>query len=480
MLDVVRSSTIKPLTLVALTAALFLADVQFAAGEAWDVQLPPDVYLPAAGPALTPSRVVWGESLPGGGIRILSADAQGDTRTLLRQDSAPSYALSGRLRASADRLVLELTSGFTGCSDKYCDPPPAQSTILAGTLDSPFQSLSAAPCSSAFNGAQDDVDGNTVVYRDSTCSGGAWIDFGAADPSAHQLPSPVSLPRIAGRFIAWVTPANVPGLERYKNNDIVVYDRLAAAEVYRVRADSLKGGVSSLAVLADGTIVYTVVGDYGYGALAWASPGDPSPHVLREGLYDEVVKVFGRAGGGVAIAQVLPTGVQSVGVLSLDGGTNFIGNALARAGIDPVGFDGNRIAWTSVGCESTTIHVRSLDEPPANSVQTPCPLRLAAPPTARGHAINLALDCTGFGSPCQSAGVVVTARLGGSSYPVVVAKLSGAKRTPALVPLTRAGRRLARRRSRARVTVRATEIGPNGRAENRVVTTVATFRRRPV
>jgi hypothetical protein len=137
-------------------------------------------------------------------------------------------------------------------------------------------------------------------------------------------------------------------------------------------------------------------------------------------------------------------------------------------GADAFGFDGARIAWTTVECESTTIHVRAPGDPPVPSARRSCPLRLAGPLRRRGRALTLRVSCTGFAARCDTSRVMITLRAGPT--PIVVAKRGPSRPAESSVPLTAAGRRLARMGRPLRLTIEADQSGFNGRTERRRTT----------
>jgi len=346
------------------------------------------------------------------------------------------------LQASSTRLaVVRHAHICLSCHDMQTRA--TLDALIAGPLEGPLtpiaycetgQACGASLCSgdgprfvSALGGdllavvdscSQTDPAGLTAAVQTSSVielATGAGRELGRASAAA-----------VAGPFVAMVEPrprTDAP-LEPRARGDwrgligqstVVVRDGASGAEVYRVGLPrtELPFRGSSVALLADGTVVFTSgVLDAQAGLLAdrlaviTASPADPAGRVLR------VVK-RSTGIGGVAPGVVLLTSQESpLEFVSLDGGPV---PAVSRFLTDLVGrpaFDGRTIAWAQRTCVTTVVTRWQIGDPlpaaPDLRCPTPRPSRSAAI-LPRDRRLRVALTCPATARGGCLAGVGLTA-----------------------------------------------------------------------
>ena len=173
--------------------------------------------------------------------------------------------------------------------------------------------------------------------------------------------------RIAGPYVAWRTP-----------EAIVVYDRVAGFEAYRVDLihTPLPGPVIAYDLQRDGKLAIGMSDprNSSVSHLAWTARDAPAPRVvppLRGRLS------FLRAASDRVAVQTVGAGAQ-FDLLLVDLG----GSTRSVARIEPAGggidFDGTRLAWAGRACSAPILHVRDVSEPGVTEDRTThCPVEVS-------------------------------------------------------------------------------------------------------
>jgi hypothetical protein len=201
-----------------------------------------------------------------------------------------------------------------------------------------------------------DVSANTVARV--RCDGSAEArDYGAAG-TAFSFGSQVQAVRVAGRYVA-----TLEGYYDYASPtsalDVVVYDRAAEHEAYRIAAMSLPAVPYELSIQADGKVLFAYrKASARYPTVAWASLAEPTPHSVplakRSGYGFQIANdhiAFARnrkrsQGGGGEIA-----------IAKLDGRTRIVATDAARSGKD---FDGRHVAYLRRACHRYVVVRRAV------------------------------------------------------------------------------------------------------------------------
>jgi hypothetical protein len=451
-----------------------------------DVPLSPDVFVPLGAPALAGDNLLWAQRR-GSGFELMQRTSSGTVRSVLSRQGTSGRRAYARLEASPSHFVLETSQSVPSTCVK-CDPPLPLLTIEAGTLGGIVEPLgSTCEYDSTLYERPIDVDGDSFAVHGPQCRHWTAGTFrGDGSPEFAPLPDRIVLPRVAGRFVAWLELETHSASQT--TGDVVVRDRDSNSEVYRLPRASIDF-LTSLSLREDGTVALSTVSSDKGARAAWASPAEPFLHPVGapgDG-YDEV-RIAGdligyhrtRLGLSGAAGVAPHSYVSEVGTLTLAGTDRIAGTGVATA-FDVFGsrgarfdFDGRKVAWASAGCKHATVHVRTVGDELVSSPQS-CPLRLAAAPRLRDGQVRFRLDCAGFGRRCRAGTVEMTTPSPGGHH-VLVALLRHTSAGPFVtVPLTAAGARAFRRRANRVITISAGIGGPSGRSERRS----ARFRMRP-
>jgi hypothetical protein len=290
-------------------------------------------------------------------------------------------------------------------------------------------------------------------------------DFSTTPPSSQAVEDAGFGLRVAGRYLAWLERYHGPGSLHGFSYDVLVYDRIAAAPVYRIPATALKGGVQSFDLQSDGKVAIAfAVPRYGpdLTRVGWASPAAPRLHVLPlPAAPSYSVRIANNTIGferGVYNSEHFTP--ASVGLATLDGRyRTIVRNGQAIVGFYSFDYDGRRIAWLSYGCSTARIEYL-----PATARSGPgfprrgCRLTFLRPPSiVNGTTLKVDVDCFGF-SGCIVQRLTATRR----TNKAVVAR--GRDDHAALTPL---GRSLLRHDGRLDMRLRAIITDGAGRRESR-------------
>ena len=423
--------------------------------------------VPAAGPVLAGEHVLWATTRDDGGFDVRSATGPSDARvvqSLRRADVAdPHHFLRPQLAASAERVALTVNPGEAtrrwSARLTFSGPPEGPFTRVPGGCRLPG-SYPDLPRPS-------DAAGDSIAHVPCDDGGLEVRDFSPA-PVAQRIPTGpyATAARIAGRFVAWIEGGDGVWDLDVRDGDVVVYDRVALREAYRLPKAALGRGIQTLDLQDDGKVAFAYGAADG-NAVGWASPEEPSVHRLplpRGDVY-EVRIAGGRIGllRGEGVNFDVP--LASVEVADLAGSVRTVARgAQDYVGLESFDFDGRRAAWYSRGCTGARIETRAVDDPPLTfRPRSGCPLRLDPKPTRRPRLVKfryvrLFADCTGFVEDRCEVRDVVLSRGG-----VVLARGATSER----VYLTTAGRRAFRGRSKLRVRGSALLTDDAGRRERR-------------
>jgi hypothetical protein len=441
-----------------------------------DLPLASDAFLPLGPPALAGDDLFWVQR-HGRGFDLVQRSSSGAVSSILSRQGIGNRTATARLEASATNVVLETSQNYPVTCVK-CDPPLPLLTVEAGAVGSQLEQVgSTCEYDPTLFMRSIDVDRASFVSHGPECR--HWttgLIRGDGNTELAPLPDGITLPRIAGRYVAWLelTPHAASG----NVGDVVVRDRDLNTEVYRLPRASV-GFVSSLSLRDDGTVALSSLSTPGRGRVEWASPAEPFLHPVGPPADGYEVRIAGDLIGYHRTRFDPSSGTvpdpdsyrSEVGTLTLDGMDRIAGTGVASA----FDFDGTRLAWATAGCTHATLRVRTVGEPLVPSARADCALRLAEAPRLRPGGVRFRLSCTGFGRGCRAGFIEVTTPAPGGR-PVLVALLRHTSAGSAItVPLTHAGIRVVRRRPNRLITISAGVQGPSGRFEQRS----ARFRMRP-
>jgi hypothetical protein len=325
----------------------FLPLVCAGASRANGVAVPVPLSHSIAGPRLAGDSVVWVVATAAGGFELRTAGTDGAATTFATlPDVGDSMGI--QLVASARRVAV--AEYAIACDFDCRNSSRVVDNVLTGPLGGPLEQIAGCspgsmPCGGACSaGIRFDVDvwEDTVAYAD-RCDRLMVRDYSApAGTPDTVLPRVVSV-RTAGRFVAW--PERDPITSTPLR--LVVYDRAAAAEAYRVETP-----VRSFAIQADGKIAFVRDPQTGESTtdVAWASPAEPFAHVVETAADPPEVRI---AADRIAVRDAHSLRVQEIRLLTLSGATE--ASVTAPAPIGDFDFDGRRLAWASRRCEDALV-----------------------------------------------------------------------------------------------------------------------------
>lgn len=404
-------------------------------------------------PALGGDKTLWTLAQPGPVLDLWSAGADGTPVQVQRFEftpMGPSGGLLGAL-ATSSSLTLLTTLAFDSANFGAFDFSEHWRGQAGSTLEQ------FVHCDEQHGGIRSvDVWGDAYVYRQCDESGGhvEIRDEGATPLSpARSVGQWGYGARIAGRYVAWLG-----GFYRgFADEDppIVVYDRVANAEVYRV--SSGYHALYNLDIQEDGkiAIAFNPEGrDHG-NAVGWASPQEPWLHRLplsEDELYDVRIKndLIALQRSADPPRDWVPD--AEIGLATLAGEVRWLARrtyGLFRA--ESFDYDGERVVWRELGCDGWRLVVRDIDDPgiaPGGAKECGLELRRARAGRKRGI---FRFRCAPLEPPCRYDVSLRRAR----DRTIVGTALD--RKDPVRVKLTRRARRLLARKGaiRLRVTVRA-------------------------
>jgi hypothetical protein len=325
-----------------------------------------------AGPVLAgKGGVAWSEA---------SAGAEAVRVSSRRRSSAVVYSSTvdsiGELDGS--RSLLAFSRSYPGCPPAPNVVCPQANDALAGPPHGPFRELIAPRSCFLPLADQMDVHGRVVGYVQLDCAG-ERVQLLVRDLAKGDRPRVVheaSIPgaccagvRVAGHLVAWL-----------EERSVVVYDRVARRNVYRVRLGSRP--VLDFDLQSDGTLLLALGSSdvEAPTAVAWVVPGRPRLRVLPSQGHVARVEI---AGDRIALAvRAGPTRSKLV-VQDLGGRARTI--ARFRPPLHSSGdfdFDGTRLTWASDRITSSR-----LDCPPPG-VERPCVMRFTGLTTIWSRSVS--------------------------------------------------------------------------------------------
>jgi hypothetical protein len=406
-------------------------------------------------PVLSGDRAVWFETTPAADVAVVGARAGEPPRRLqaIARDRSAASILSARIAASP-ALVLAGIEGSTIGGGGAASV--AYGEVWVGAAAGPLERIVRCEESGGDQVGLRSVDASGAAYVYRVCDGGPG-HVEVRDTSANPLSPARSVgsgghgARIAGRYVAWLENYS-PGAVT-NGAHVVVYDRVADGEVYRLAPEAVPGPINGIDLQGDGTVALAYGGDRGL-AVGWASPSEPRLHPLGlagRGDYDVRIArdriAFQR--GTSEIGQAIDA---EVGVSDLRGNARIVArhtdDYYLRESFD---FDGRRVLWRNVGCTRVRLVVRSAAaRTAARQAQRRCPLVLKKRPSVRAGVATFGFGCPALRKPCR---FYVVLRAVGSRRVIGSARFG--RRNPVRIRLTSwARRRLAARgalRVRAKV-----------------------------
>jgi hypothetical protein len=351
------------LTALALAAAILTPSAAAARNVVIPVPIAqPGGFLQLVGPRLAGSSIVWAEQNSRGGIDVRRAGSTGTVRPVA------SLPRPGRLVA----LVLEASPRRVGLSELACGPDCSREItadrVLEGPLAGPLAhvigcSPDSIPCGNAMNCVVPpavDVWEHAVAIG-STCGTPSFVrdHSGGSGYTDTTLPG-VEGARIAGRYLIW--RESLPS----GKSDLVVYDRTAGHEAYRIAAP-----FADVDIQEDGKVAFTIPepGESGRARIAWASLDEPVAHVVGTARgYPSLLIASDR----IAVRDGPAASRQPLKVLTLSGQVQ--ARALDEAPIGSFDFDGARLAWASQPCADAHVLAWDLSQPrPPAAPRGACP-----------------------------------------------------------------------------------------------------------
>jgi hypothetical protein len=397
------------------------------------------------GPVLAGDRVVWAQQHGRSGLSVRSADASGagPATTLLYSRESQSFLVPrARLAASGSLLGVERIIDYEGRREATAF---YQADVLAGSSRGSITALQPR-CDlggEAWRPQTIDADGTQLMYWDCLQRTAVIRDFNA--PTSRTVPAEHRGLRLAGGYAAWVE--GDPGAQ-----SVTVYDVPTSSVAYRV---ALPGAVADLDLDRDGMVVVSYSDGSGYHT-AWASPSEPTLHSLPLPPVSALRVVAGRLAYRRAVGTYGQAG--EVGYLDLPSGrAHVVGRGQMEWSVEPgLGFDGRRIAWDSIGCRDSLVHVTAVTEF-TDELPRGCPL--AFDPPVRVAPKRIRLELADFGYLHFTSVRKLRATHRGTLVAI------GSK--PEHLRMTSAGVRLLEQRGSLRVRIAATVNDTFGRTERR-------------
>lgn len=429
-------------------------------------------FFPVEGPRLAGDDLVWVPPYRTDRFVVnRSPLSGGPTRTIFESRATPDYGVVfNQLAASPTQVLVQ---------QALPDAFDEREVVRIGNGGEVEFVGKGCECSRR----QLDLSGDVGIFN-GAAPGATIRDFGSpGSPSVDVAPVSGQM-RVAGRYAAWE-----------HDGDIVVYDRDARAEVYRL--DDIWPKLEDdrdLDLQADGKVAFhfdEIRGTRELAQVAWASPAEPFVHRLPvddDGGYalrmnDDRIVFVRHDGGFVKGQRGRFTTFGELGVVGLTGPAQILVRPVeSEAFRDHFDFDGTRVAWLDRTCRAAKLRSATLSDlmnrPRLRSKRhgRPCRLRLLRP-ARRGwepRGLVLPLDCAGFRADCTTTVTVLRTlrayRIDGRRIRRGTVVTDGRGDTgrgeKTRVVLTRLGNRLVRRPGRVRFGAR-TIIGDTLVAERR-------------
>jgi len=281
LLQGMRLLLLTVLALLAITAPANAATGSFEVGRVLGTSEPEETIPVLAGPVPVGAGVVLasGSEQRGFVVRMQAPGAPLSARDLVAFPGQPGSSIA--LSASGARLTVVRHAEI--CTDcRYGGAETTLDAVLTGPLGGPLTTLAQCGPGSCVQycsqGGRYEVslDGDLMGVRDRCRSTASVIDLQTGEGVDLGRATRVA---VAGRFVA-VSEPRTGALN--PSTTIVVRDASSGAEVYRsgIPAESLTP--TSIALLADGTVIYSAAVGSGPAAVVTASPAAPAGRVVRE------------------------------------------------------------------------------------------------------------------------------------------------------------------------------------------------------
>jgi hypothetical protein len=412
-------------------------------------------------PVLVGGRAAWTQYA--GADLAVRREAAGGPQTVaeFRREEPATQFLRGRLAGSATLLIVEIDTRTNVPGDA---PRFEHSELYGGPATGPLQRLNRCP-SGTFTRSFD-ASGDAYAFRE--CSDAPRRvevrDDGVPPMSpARTVGTGTAYARIAGRYVAWVD-------NRFANftgglPDVVVYDRVADTEVFRIPAERIKGEIRRLDLQDDGTlaIVYQPRPTDQGVVVGWASPAAPSLHRLPlppMDLYDVRIAAnriaFQRGRGDSLIPNA------EIGITDLRGNSRVLvrGSDAYLFG-ESFDYDGQRLLWRRVGCARVELIVQETTSRTRDGLPRRCRLEVSGPVRADGRTVRLPVECAPLRPPCIYFGTLSRA-----GRRVSVGR-KGSRRSPLKIRLSRSARAKLTERGSLRLRAKITMHDVEGRRQIR-------------
>lgn len=413
-------------------------------------------------PSLAGDETLWLGYGSGRGVELWSGAPGGASRRVQEFPFRPTRPATrdgfvGGALAASPSLGLVSTYGYEPdglgeyeytFSEHHVGPPTGPFEQIVRCATDPYTGLRAA-----------DVWGEAYAYR--RCDeGDGHVEV--RDTAAVPLSPSRSVgrggygARIAGRYVAWLDSDLWYRPSCSGGSELVVYDRVADAEVYRIPNAEMQGRVDSLDVQEDGTVVMAFEpGPCADLVVAWASPEEPYLHRLSLPTREHYEVQIGA--GQIAFQRgnhVLDVSVPraEVGIADLDGDVRVVArNTDAFDTLESFDFDGERLVWREFGCEERRLVIRRADEAgEARGGGTNCRARLLRKPVVRKGVATFHFGCGAFVTPCAFRVELRSARTGAR----VGRTPQSYRENPVRIKLRRSAWRALKRRGALRVNAK--------------------------
>jgi hypothetical protein len=316
---------------------------------------------PTSSVTLAGGHVAWLTPRRDGAIALYQGRAKGRAkRVQVFAKPAPPPGASGAtygggaFAGSRSRIALELA--VIPESSKVSEASEWPSNFFSGEPGSPLASDGQCGFDPRSGLGRTDVSGDIVARV--RCDGSADTREDGASGSPFAFGSQVQAVRVSGRYVA-----TLEGFYDYASPnsalDVVVYDRAAGHEAYRIPSASLPAVPYELSIQADGKVVFAYrKSSAKYPTVAWASVAAPSPHTVP--LAKHSGYGFQIANDHVAFSRNRKRsqgGGGEVVIATLDGRARIIATDAARSGKD---FDGRRVTYVRRGCHRYSVVRRAV------------------------------------------------------------------------------------------------------------------------
>jgi hypothetical protein len=322
----------------------------------------------AAGPVLTLDRVVWAEQRAPGIWRVHEAPLRGASAPSRSTPYQPHTSpVVSELLLGASRRRVAVADHTYSCPVSRCGGLSHLASWRFGgrprvIASCPRGSGCSSPCSYI---AAPAVAGDWIAHLGGCSNPPVVVRDLAPGGVSYRIRANAHGVRMAGRFIAYDKGS--------PNGGVVVYDRLARHEVFRV-ADA-----AAVELQRDGTVLFRDTRN----RVAWASPSDPRPHLIPPPPRD-FGPIVGLAHDRIAFTRNADHPYLGIQVVVVDLRGHVVVHRTIRPFVGQVAFDGRRLAFATQSCQTTAVAVWDIRDPapPAES-HRPCPTATAASRIAR-------------------------------------------------------------------------------------------------